>query len=144
MPFLQDTRRWIKDQFSHDEMITISPKKLLPDIENNLDKLTPKERTRMVQHIQAYSDLYYVGRHKETIPDEVREQLRTLERRTERLNTVDEARRILHQYGGPPTRTTVQDSLDRSYKERAKEFSFTTPPVPAKTKHKEHTHTMEP
>jgi len=55
------------------------------------------------------------------VPPEVRHELRSLHRQVEKLNTVDQAREVLQKYGGPPTKETVADSLERSVRERTKE-----------------------
>lgn len=121
MPLLDEARRRIRDYFSYDEEISVRPSQALRDIEPNLGNMTATERTRAVEHIKAYSDLYYQGRHNERVPEDVSIRLRNLEHHAERLNTVDAARQIVKAYGGPPTRETVLDALDRSYKERHRE-----------------------
>jgi hypothetical protein len=123
MPLLDNMRRWIKDQREHDEQITIRPSKSLDVIEQNLLEMNAAERNRSVEHIKAYADLYYQGRHNEAVPVEIRERVHNLETRAIRLNTVDAAREVVAKYGGPPTEATVQESLERSYKEREHDWS---------------------
>lgn len=134
MPMLDEARRRIRDYFSHDEQITVRPAIAIQEIAANLSSMTAKERSRNVEHIKAYADLYYQGRHNENVPGDVREQLRFLERRTERLNTVDAARAIVEMYGGPPSRETVIESLERSEKERSRDRSVKAPEIIAQAR----------
>lgn len=114
---LAETKRWIVDRFSQDEDITVHPKKSLAAVETDLARLSPAERNRLIEHVKAYADLYYQGRHNVAVPEDVRARLGALERRAVRLNTVDAASEIVAKYGGPPTRETVIESLERSQKE---------------------------
>lgn len=111
MPTLSDARRWFKDQFSHDEQISGSPKPIIREAEKRLDKMNSAERTRTITHLRAYADLYYQGRHNENVPTEVQTKFQQMQQRIDRLNSVDKARQIVQQYGGPPTKQTVLDSL---------------------------------
>jgi hypothetical protein len=119
--WLQDARRWLKDQSSYDEHITVSPKTSIREAEKHLSRMNGDERTRTLNHLKAYADLYYHGRHNENVPVEVRGRLQNLDRWVDRLNTVDRARQIVAQYGGPPTKQTFLDSLSRTYKQRVVE-----------------------
>lgn len=121
MPLIDDARRWLKDRLGQDEYIDGTPKQHIARIDEALAHLNTAERLRQLDHIRAYSDYYYQGRHKESVPGDVRQQLRTLENRIERLNAVDQARDILQKMGGPPSRQTIADSLDRSMRQRIDE-----------------------
>jgi hypothetical protein len=122
MSLFRDAKRWVKDRFSHDDGITVTPKVSIHHAEKYLGQMNATERERTLKHLQAYSTLYYQGRHNEKVPFEVRTKLQAMERRIERLNTVDQARKIVEQYGGPPTRQTVMDSLTRTAKQQVEEY----------------------
>jgi hypothetical protein len=122
MSLLRDANRWLKDRFSHDDGITVTPKVSIRHAEKHLGQMNATERERTLKHLKAYSDLYYQGRHNESVPYEVRSKLQAMERRIERLNTVDQARKIVQQYGGPPTRQTVMDSITRTAKQQVEEY----------------------
>ena len=119
MAVLDDVRRWIKDRFVTDEHVTMAPKAALRQLETALADLSPGERQRNIEHLRYYSDSYYLGRHREAVPREVLVTFSQLTREATRLNTVDRAREFVASYGGPPTRQTVADSLERSARERA-------------------------
>jgi hypothetical protein len=121
MGMLDDARRWVTDRLSHDEYINGTPKEHMRTVDESLSQLSPNERLRNVAHVRAYSEYYYQGRHRESVPAEVRQQFAEMDRRIERLNAVDAARETLTGYGGPPSRDTVAESIDRSIKERQRE-----------------------
>lgn len=118
MPLLDDVRRWAKDKFSQDEMIDGTPKEKLREAERALPQLSQSERTRTLEHVQAYATYYYEGHQRERVPAEVRQELAKIEKQVERMNSVDAARETLHRYGGAPTMHTIAESLERSEKER--------------------------
>jgi hypothetical protein len=131
MPTLSDARRWLKDQFSHDEQISGSPKPIIREAEKRLDKMNSDERTRTITHLKAYADLYYQGRHNENVPTEVQTKFQEMQQRIDRLNSVDKARQVVQQYGGPPTKQTVLDSLSRTYQQRVKDYHLSrSGPIP--------------
>ncbi|HEX4772241.1 MAG TPA: hypothetical protein VH351_15500 [Bryobacteraceae bacterium] len=119
MAVLDDARRWIKDQFVTDEHVTMTPKAALRQLETALVDLSPGERQRNIEHLRHYADSYYLGRHRETVPREVLAAFSELTREATRLNAVDRARELVASYGGPPTRQTLADSLERSARQRA-------------------------
>jgi hypothetical protein len=94
MPTLSDARRWFKDQFSHDEQISGSPKPIIREAEKRLDKMNSAERTRTITHLRAYADLYYQGRHNENVPTEVQTKFQQMQQRIDRLNSVDKAGKL--------------------------------------------------
>lgn len=140
---LAEAKRWLVDRFSHNEDVTnvrtstpggaeqgnwemdhpatrlrtVHPKESIAAVESDLARLTPTERSKLIEHVKAYANLYYQGRHNVAVPEDVRARVGALERRAVRLNTVDAAREIVAKYGGPPTRQTVIESLERSQKE---------------------------
>lgn len=118
MPLFDDVRRWVKDRFTQDDLIDGSPKEKLREAERVLAQLSPAERTRTLEHAQAYATYYYEGHHRERVPPEVQRELTKVEKQVERMNAVDAARETLHRYGGAPTMHTIYESLDRSEKER--------------------------
>ena len=65
--------------------------------------------------------MYYQGRHDIDVPKEIRDSLQQLDKRAERLSVVDAARDVVIKYGGPPSRATIAESLERSAQERTKE-----------------------
>jgi hypothetical protein len=119
MAILDDARRWLKDRFVTDEHITMAPKAALRQLETALADLSPGERQRNIEHLKYYADSYYLGRHRETVPREVLATFSELTREATRLNAVDRAREFVASYGGPPTRQTLADALERSARERA-------------------------
>ena len=119
MAVLDDARRWVKDRFVTDEHITTTPKAALRQLETALPDLSPGERQRNIEHVRHYTDSYYLGRHREAVPREVLATFSELTREATRLNAVDRARELVASYGGPPTRQTLADSLERSARERA-------------------------
>lgn len=118
MPLLDDVRRWTKDRFTSDEFIDGTPKEKLREAERALTQLSQAERLRTMEHIRAYATYYYEGHHRENIPADVRHELERLEKQAQRMNNVDQAREVLHRYGGAPTIHTIAESLERSQKER--------------------------
>jgi hypothetical protein len=109
-----ELKRWIKDRLSRDEDITVHPTKALQMVEQALPDLSATERQRNLDHVKAYADLYYQGRHDVEVPNEIRGIIDSLAKRAERLNVVDTAREIVVKLGGPPSRQTIQESLQRS------------------------------
>lgn len=121
MPLLDDARRWMKDRLTTDEMIHGTPKQHMAMLEDHLVNLTPAERLKEIDRLKAYTTYYYQGHHNESTPADFRQQMRTMDQRVERLNAVDAARETLQKYGGPPSRETIAESLDRSFREREKQ-----------------------
>jgi hypothetical protein len=119
MAVIDDTRRWLKDQFVSDEHITITPKQAIRQLETALPDLSPSERARNIDHLKNYADSYYLGRHREAVPREVAATFAQLSKEAARLDVVDRAREVVASYDGPPTRQTIADSLERSAEERA-------------------------
>lgn len=114
-----NARRWVKDQFARqDELIEGTPQHKIRETYATLRDLTPAERTRAVEHVQAYATYYHQGRHNEFVPTDTARAIYELQRFSERLTRVDEARGILERYGGAPSQRTLAESLDRSRKER--------------------------
>lgn len=104
MPILDDARRWLVDRAQkNDEAITITPKESLRGVDQKLLHMSAPERERTINHLKAYADLYYVGRHNEPVPADVQASLKNLETRSEKLAIVDQAKVVLAQYGGPPS-----------------------------------------
>jgi hypothetical protein len=115
-----NARRWVKDQFSKpDELIEGTPQQKIRETHATLQGLTPDERTRAVEHVQAYATYYHQGRHNEFVPPDTAREIYNLQRYSERLTRVDAARGILERYGGAPSHRTLAEALDRSHKERA-------------------------
>src|SRR5664279_2236970 len=129
MPLVDNARRWLRDRFAGDDGITVHPKVGLREVEANLANMTPAERQRNIQHVRAYASLYYQGRHNEFTPDDVVQTINRMDARAQRLDGVDRARQIVNEYGGPPSRQTVMDALDRSHQERLREHGKETPEV---------------
>jgi uncharacterized protein YdiU (UPF0061 family) len=135
MALVEEARRWVKDQFVQDENVNGRPQGKIRELSDALVHLTPAERKRNVEHLKAYVDYYYQGHHNEAVPAEIRQQLGRLDRQVERLNTVDQARQILQKYGGPPTKETVAESLERSARQREKEVVKTVSRTPQEVAH---------
>jgi hypothetical protein len=132
MALVEETRRWVKDRLVEDENVNGRPHAKIRELSDALVHLTPGERKRNVEHLKAYVDYYYQGHHNEAVPVAVRHELGRIDRQIERLNTVDQARHILQKYGGPPTKETVAESLQRSALQRGKELSKVTSRAPQK------------
>lgn len=114
-----NARRWVKDQISKpDELIEGTPQQKIREAHDTLQGLTPDERTRAVEHVQAYATYYHQGRHEEFVPPDTARAIYELQRYSERLTRVDAAREILERYGGAPSQRTLAEALDRSHKER--------------------------
>src|SRR4051794_23239301 len=123
MGMLDDARRKMKDWTTLDEDIQGSPKTKIKEFSAALSQLTPQERQRNVEHVKAYLDYYYVAHQGEKkIPAEVHKEFSKIVEQLNRLTAVENARVVLLQYGGPPTRETIENSLERSASQRAKEF----------------------
>lgn len=115
MPIFDDVRRWVKDRFgSHDENINGTPHHWMRKAQEAFPEYSQAERQRNLEHLRAYATYYY----KDHVPAEIRQELTTMEHTAERLNAVDQARVVLEKYGGPPSRETIAESLERSMKER--------------------------
>ena len=124
MGMLDDARRKMKDWTTTDENIQGSPKTKIQDLSAALAQLTPQERQRNIEHVKAYLDYYYVTHQGEKkIPVEVHKEFSKMVEQSNRLTAVENARIVLQQYGGAPTRDTLHESLERSANQRAKEFS---------------------
>lgn len=124
MGMLDDARRKMKDWTTSDENIQGSPKTKIKELSEALSQLTPQERQRNIEHIKAYLDYYYVAHQGEKkIPVEVHKEFSKMVEQSNRLTAVENARMVLQQYGGPPTRETIENSLERSANQRAREFS---------------------
>ena len=121
MGVIDYSRRWLKDQLTHDENIDGTPEEKIKFLTANLKGMTVQERRTQVEHLKAYVDYYYVGHQNEAVPPKTKEEMRQLERTAEKMNLLDMALKTLDKFGGPPTRETVLDAVERSYKERAKE-----------------------
>ena len=121
MAIADEIKRWTKDRFSQDENITTTPTKALRSVEENFSEFSSTERRRNIEHLKAYADLYYQGRHNTDVPKELRDSLQQLDKRAERLNAVDTAREVVAKFGGPPSPRTVEESLQRSLQERNRE-----------------------
>ena len=124
MGMLDDARRKVKDWTTSDENIQGSPKAKIKDLSEALPQLTPQERQRNIEHVKAYLDYYYVAHQGEKkIPLEVHKEFSKMVEQSNRLTAVENARVVLQQYGGAPSRETIENSLERSAHQRAKEFS---------------------
>jgi hypothetical protein len=124
MGMFDEARRKAKDWTTSDENIQGSPKTKVRDLAAALPQLTPQERQRNIEHVKAYLDYYYVAHQGEKkIPVEVHKEFSKMVEQSNRLTAVENARVVLQQYGGAPTRDTLHESLERSAHQRAKEFS---------------------
>jgi hypothetical protein len=124
MGMLDSARRKVRDWTTSDENIQGSPKTKIKELSAALGNLTPQERERNVEHVKAYLDYYYITHQGEKkIPAEMQTAFQQLAEQSNRLTAVENARLVLQQYGGPPTRETIHESLERSAHQRAKEFS---------------------
>lgn len=120
MPSVFDNaRRWMKDQLAKpDELIQGTPQQKIRETYETLQGLTPDERTRAVEHVQAYATYYHQGRHNEFVPADTAREIFEMQRYSDRLTRVDQARTILERYGGAPSHRTLTEALERSQKER--------------------------
>lgn len=119
MGLLADCRRSLSDQFMNEEENTGSPKPHLRKLEANLHTLTPTVRLTEIQFLRSYSEKYYKGFHSEaTVPSEVAQTFRKLDRQAEKLNVLSAADEVIRRHGGPPTKDTIYEAIDRSEKER--------------------------
>jgi hypothetical protein len=124
MGMLDDARRKVKDWTTSDENIQGAPKAKIRELSSALGPMTPQERERNIQHVKAYLDYYYIVHQGEKkIPAEIQKDFRQMVEQSNRLTAVENARVVLQQYGGAPTRETLNESLERSAHQRAKEFS---------------------
>jgi hypothetical protein len=114
MPLLDSTRRWIRDRTTDDELIQGKPIDKIESLSRVIVHLASEERQKNLEHLKAYIDYYYQGHHREQVPPETKQAFNNLSKEVSRLNVVDQAREILQQYGGPPTKETIQNSLERS------------------------------
>jgi hypothetical protein len=114
MGMLDSARRKMRDLTTTDENISGTPKEKIRELSAALSDLTPQERQRNLEHIKAYTDYYYVGHQREKVPAEIQQAVNSLHKESNRLAVVDQAREVLQKHGGPPTRETLIDSLERS------------------------------
>ncbi len=114
MAATDDLKRWFKDQVSRDPDLAETPGTIAAKLAPVMDQLSSEERRNNLAHLRAYSDLYYQGRHNMAVPKEMTDQIRQLEQRAQRLETVDQAREIVQSFGGPPSERTIAESLERS------------------------------
>src|SRR4051794_33155582 len=121
MPVIDNARRWLRDRTTTDENINGRPQDKIRALYDALVHLTPEERNRNLEHIKAYSDYYFQGHQREQVPAEIKQSYIALSKEASRLNTVDQAREVLFKYGGPPTRETIENSLERSVQQREKQ-----------------------
>ena len=119
MALTDSAGRWMKDRLSDDPDIKETPEKSAKRLAGAIEKLSAEERQKNLQHLRAYSDLYYQGRHNMAVPKEMTEELKRLEERAQRLNTVDRARAVVQQFGGPPSEQSLHEALERSQLQRA-------------------------
>jgi hypothetical protein len=66
-----ELKRWIKDRLSRDEDVTVHPAKALQLVEQAFPDLSATERQRNLDHLKAYADLYYQGRHDMEVPKQL-------------------------------------------------------------------------
>jgi len=118
MALTDSAGRWVKDRLSDDPDIKETPEKSAKRLAGAIEKLSAEERQKNLQHLRAYSDLYYQGRHNMAVPKEMTEELKRLEERAQRLNTVDRARGVVQQFGGPPSEQSLNEALERSQAQR--------------------------
>lgn len=120
MPSMFDTaRRWINNQIAKpDELIEGTPQQAIRATHETLKGLTPDERTKAIDALQAYATYYHQGRNNEFVPPETARQIYQERQYAERLGRVDEAKAVLERYGGAPFQRTLTDALERSQKER--------------------------
>jgi hypothetical protein len=110
-----ELRRRIKDLFYEAHpAIEIPPKKAIRVVDQSLLKMDAAERAKTLDQLRQGAVAYYEGRHRERIPLEIEQKLTKLESEIARMNRVDWATKKLEEYGGPPTRFTVQESIRRS------------------------------
>ena len=120
---LEVVGRRIRDAMRRDDELRERPEKTLARLNEAVDKLTPADRSSQLEHLRAARDVYFIGRHNMQPPYEFRVALAALEKRVERLNTVERAREVLVRFGGPPTKETIQEALDRSASERMQKLA---------------------
>jgi hypothetical protein len=121
MGMLDSARRKMRDLTTTDENISGTPKEKIRELSAALSDLTPQERQRNLEHVKAYTDYYYVGHQRERVPTEIQQAVNSLHKESNRLAVVDQARDVLQKHGGPPTRETLIDSLERSGHQRERE-----------------------
>jgi hypothetical protein len=121
MGMLDNARRWMNDRTTSDENIQGTPKEKIRELSEALPRLTAEERSRSLEHVKAYTDYYYAGHQREQVPPEIRQQVNAIHKEANRLAVVDQAREVLQKYGGPPTRETLVNSLERSSHQRERE-----------------------
>jgi hypothetical protein len=124
MALRDNARRWLRDQFTNDPNIDGTPQEKINELSKSLPHLTPELRKERLEHVQGYTNYYYgVHQGEKQVPDAISKQVKELGDEVKRLAVMDEARAILHKYGGPPTRQTIEDSLRRSAEQREKVYA---------------------
>jgi len=129
MALTNSAGRWVKDRLSNDPDIKETPERGAKRLAEAIEQLSAEERQKNLQHLRAYSDLYYQGRHNMAVPKEMTEELKRLEERAQRLNTVDRARTVVQQFGGPPSEESLKEALERSQRQRAQAQQLRPLPV---------------
>lgn len=125
MSYLDDARRWIKDQLANDQYAETygseTPRHSMRTLSGALPSLAPAQRLISFEALNHFATVYYEGRHNEPIPFDVQSNLSEMYRRMDRLNRVDAARERLRELGGPPTSSTISDAIARSLEERERQ-----------------------
>lgn len=116
-------RRWMNDRRTQDEYIDGTPRSKIRDLAAVLPHIGPDERQSRLEHLRGYINYYYLGHQREAVPMYIGRAFNRMDREATRLSAVDQARAVLQKYGGPPTRLTLEESLERSATQRSKEFA---------------------
>ena len=134
MAISDSLRRWWRDVRTRDENIQGTPEQQIRDLEKVFTKLTPDQQQREIDWRRKYANYYYLIHQGERTPQHIHQSFGRLTRAMQEQQLREDARRALHYYGGPPTRETLAESLERSQQEREREMGkYAAPAVQRET-----------
>jgi hypothetical protein len=120
MAFVEDLKiKWA--QMRHQKQTRdLTPEEFLGYLTSNLASMTAPVRKENIELLRAQATMHFEQRHHVPIPEYFSKNLDALTQRSARLERVDEARKIIAEYGWP-TRETIMKSLERSQLARQQE-----------------------
>jgi hypothetical protein len=128
-------RRWWRDVRTQDENIKGTPERQIRDLERVFTSLTPDQQQREIDWRRKYANYYYLIHQGERTPQQIHQAFGRLTRAMQDQQLREDARRALHYYGGPPTRETLAESLERSQQEREREMGKYAAPTAQRETH---------
>lgn len=98
----KDVTRWVKDRVrSYDDDIDEHPKKALARMQKEIAGINPEGRLEAVRFAKDYATAYYVGRHGDNIPADIKNDIRAFETKVMKMNSVEASCEYIRQAGSP-------------------------------------------